>query len=299
MTSVRRRILLSRETLIGLLVVLLATAICVALGLWQYGRFEDRRDATRVIEANYDAAPVPLRSVLPTPQSALPRADDWTPVRLQGRYCTQDDCVVYVRNRTQGGDVGFWQLAPFEAEDGTVLLVVRGWVPSQSVDSAPADPPPVPEGPVEVTVRLRPAEPVLEGRQNPPGQAHSVHPAQIAGALPESELPAADLEASLVTGAYGALAEEQPAQDRPLALSAPDTSLGPHLSYAFQWWIFALFFPAALIYRTRQLIREEAEGTEDEPTGTPGSTAPAPPTRTRRPSRDEEEEDELIDRQGS
>src|SRR5699024_3730376 len=54
----------------------------------------------------------------------------------------------------------------------------------------------------------------------------------------------------LVTGAYGELVSEEPSAERPAALPSPDTSLGPHLSYAFQWWVFALFFPGALIYRT-------------------------------------------------
>ena len=45
--SARRRILLSRDTLLGLVVVLLLAAVCVSLGLWQYGRFEDKRDALK------------------------------------------------------------------------------------------------------------------------------------------------------------------------------------------------------------------------------------------------------------
>lgn len=58
--------------------------------------------------------------------------DEWTPVTLHGSYCTSDDCVLYVRNRQLEGQVGFWQLAPFTTEDGTTMLVVRGWVPSVS-----------------------------------------------------------------------------------------------------------------------------------------------------------------------
>lgn len=280
--SARLSVLLSRDTLIAAAVVMLAMAICVGLGLWQYGRFEDRSDIAQTVESNYEADPVALDSVLPAADAPFPDADDWTPVQLQGSYCTDEDCILYVRNRSHGAAVGFWQLAPFQTDDGATLLVVRGWVDSDAQESQPADPPAVPEGDMTVTARLRPAEGVLEERENPDGQVHSVSPGQISRQLPP------ELTGPVVTGAYGELAAEDPESPRPQALPAPDTSLGPHLSYAFQWWIFALFFPGALIYRTHKLIQEE---TEDR-----GGRAATPP-RPRRRSRDEEDEDALIDRQ--
>src|SRR5699024_2953703 len=96
----------------------------------------------------------------------------------------------------------------------------------------------------------RPAEAVITGRETPEGQVHSVSPEQISPQLPE-------LSGPMTTGAYGELAAEDPESPRPQALPEPDTSLGPHLSYAFQWWLFALFFPGALIYRTRKTMQEE------------------------------------------
>ena len=300
----RRRLLVSRETLLGLLLVLVLAAVCVGLGLWQYGRFEDKRDSAEVIEANYDAAPVPLEQVLGSRDSALPASEEWTPVQMEGRYCTDPGCVLYVRNRQLSGEVGFWQLAPFRAEDGTTLLVVRGWVPQDSEESVPASPPPVPEGEITVTARLRPAEPVLD-RVPPEGQAHSVNPAQIAQQL--------DLDAdALVAGAFGELEAEQPEAERPQALEAPETGLGPHLSYAFQWWIFALFFPVALVVRLRRQLQdldEEDAAREADGPSRSDSTPRERSARARtdhRPRRavhaprrgqDEEEEDALIDQQ--
>ncbi|APX31928.1 hypothetical protein BH708_03405 [Brachybacterium sp. P6-10-X1] len=296
--SARSRVLLSRETLLGLLLVLLASAICVALGFWQFGRFEGKRDAAAVIEANYAAAPVPMTEVLRTPDAPLSPTDDWTPVELSGSYCTDPDCVLYVRNRQLGGHVGFWQLVPFRTDDGSTLLVNRGWVNSQGQRSAPADPPAVPEGDVTLTVRLRPAEPVLD-REIPEGQVHSVNPPQIEGLLPA-------MDGEMIRQAYGDLVTEEPSSPRPAALPAPSTSLGPHLSYSVQWWIFALFFPGALIYRTRRAIQDleaEAEDADaaDDPGTRPRRTADHRPQRqahSRRRGPDEEEEDALIDHPG-
>ncbi|HJG90479.1 MAG TPA: SURF1 family protein [Brachybacterium massiliense] len=305
--SARREILLSRETLLGLVAVLVLAGVCVLLGLWQYGRYEDRRDEAAVVSTNYEAEPVALEAILPEEGQPLPAEHAWAPVSLHGSYCAEDDCVLYVRNRQLSGEVGFWQLVPFRTEDSTTLLVVRGWVPQAAGESAPADPAAVPTGELSVTVRMRPAEPVLD-REPPPGQTHSVNPGQSAGLMGIEQT-------GLVAQAYGELVAEEPAAERPQALPSPDTSLGPHLSYAFQWWIFALFFPAALIYRTRQLFKEAAE--DEEPAGRPAAedqaadrtdtaAGPIPSRRTRdhRPRRavrarrrgqDEEEEDALID----
>src|SRR5699024_7346877 len=226
--SSRRQILLSRETLLGLVAVLVLAAVCVMLGLWQFGRYEDRAAQAEVVRSNYDAAPVPLDEVMPEIGAPLAPSDEWTPVTLHGSCCSDAVCVLYVRNRPLSGRVCFWQLAPFRTEDGTTSLVVRGWVPSGGEASQPADPPPVPRGDRTVTVRLRPAEPVLD-REPPAGQTHSVNPGQSAG-LMGLEDP------DLVTGAYGELVSEEPSAERPAALPSPDTSLGPHLSYALHWW---------------------------------------------------------------
>ncbi|AXK45119.1 SURF1 family protein [Brachybacterium saurashtrense] len=307
--SARLQVLFSRDTLLGLVAVLVLAAVCVALGMWQYGRYEAKRDAAAVIRTNYDASPVPLQDVLPQADAPLTAADDWTPVEMTGAYCTDPACTLYVRNRPLSGAVGFWQLVPFRTEDGEVLLVVRGWVPTQGSDSAPADPPAIPEGEITVTARLRPAEVVLD-REPPAGQTHSVNPEQSAALMGVES-------GELITQAYGELVAEQPEAERPTALPAPDTSLGPHLSYAFQWWIFALFFPAALIHRTRRALQdlaaEEHDGADAEeqtatgtPAGdgtprsrTPRGTAHRPrrTVHTRRRGQDEEEEDALIDQQ--
>ncbi|GAA1490600.1 SURF1 family protein [Brachybacterium sacelli] len=288
----RLSVLLGRETLVGLLLVLLASAICVSLGFWQFGRFEGKRDAAAVIESHYEAEPVPLADVLPSPDFSFGATDDWTPVELRGSYCTDPDCVLYVRNRQLQGSVGFWQLVPFTTDEGSTLLVVRGWVNSQSERSAPADPAPVPEGELSLTVRLRPAEPVLD-REIPEGQVHSVNPPQIEGLLPAGD-------GEMITDAYGDLAAEEPESPRPVALPEPDRSLGPHLSYAVQWWAFALFFPGALIYRTRRTLQDlEADENAPDDAGTPlrenTDHRPRRPAPTRRRGLDEEEEDALID----
>ncbi|MCL6424130.1 SURF1 family protein [Brachybacterium sp. JHP9] len=304
------RRLLSREGIASVLLVAVASMVCIGLGMWQWHRFEVKSERADVIAANYAAAPVALQDVLPDAGSSLAPEQLWTPVELHGSYCTEPGCTLYVRNRSYGQLVGFWQLVPFETDEGEIVLVVRGWVDTTEAGSTPAIEPPLPEGPATVIARMRPAESPLAGRSNPPGQVQTITPSQIAPLLPLDGT-------ELLQNAYGIMATEDPAvTPLPRAPEAPDRSLGSHLAYTVQWGLFALFFPVALVVRTRRSLLDEdeyggepAEQGADEPAGAAapartsarGSRAVLPAqsaearAQARRRSRDEEEEDALVD----
>lgn len=313
------RVLLSSSTALTALAVAAAITVCILLGLWQLSRHQDRVEMRDTIAANYTANPVPIQDIIPSPDAPLPTAQEWRTTTLEGSYCSSPECVLYVRNRPLNGDVGFWQLVPFTTADRTVL-VVRGWVPIQPAASQPALTPEVPAGTQSLVVRLRPTEQMVRGRENPEGQLQTVTAAEAAQVLPGNLPP-------LQTAAYGELATEPLAPaEMPRALEKPDTGLGPHLSYAVQWWIFALFFLAGGIARTRGAIRDAREedaanegqvseaqagagqlGGDEPGAARPGAAASAEETgtraapkakpRRRRPRRlsDEEEEDALLD----
>lgn len=301
-----RAVVLTRDRLLALLAVVIASAVCVGLGFWQYGRFEGKQERRDLVEANYAAEPVELARILPEQDSALDPGDQWRTVSLRGHYCTDPGCAIYVRNRPLGGQIGFWQLVPFESDQGT-LLVVRGWVPMQESASEPQDPPPVPTGQETITVRMRAAEPVLRGRTDPPGQTQSVAPGALAARLPGV--------GPIRQGAFGELAAEDPsASPAPRALEKPDTDLGPHLSYAVQWWVFALFFPIAWVARARRAVLDELAEEPDAPGAVASPPDPSgedpvpeprrersrqsvatPAHRPRRRTLDEEEEDAILE----
>jgi cytochrome oxidase assembly protein ShyY1 len=118
-------------------------------------------------------------------------------------------------------------VVPLVTDHGT-LLVDRGWVPNaQNAETLPAFPA-APTGTVSVTGWLRPGEPSLH-RDLPAGQLASIN---LGDASRQVSQP--------LLGAYAIMQSER-AQDgssppRPTALEAPDTDLGPHQAYAFQWW---------------------------------------------------------------
>jgi cytochrome oxidase assembly protein ShyY1 len=121
------------------------------------------------------------------------------------------------------------------------------------------DRPPVPappSGDVEVVVRLRPPEPST-GRRAPAGQALRIDLDELAG-----------VTTGPVRRAYGVLAQERPRPaDAPALLPRPDTDLGPHLAYAWNWWGFAVAGYALLGYyalREVQLRRLAPRGISAE-----------------------------------
>ena len=220
---------------------LLFALACGLLSWWQISRREEKVLENTRVEQNYDADPVTLDSLLPALDSYDPD-NEWRPVTVEGTYEEQ----MLVRNRPLGGRAGFEVLAPLRLADGSIFVVDRGWLPIGDDTDAPASVPDAPSGTVTVTARLKPGEPELPGGTSAAGVLASIR-------LPEV---ARILDAPVFTGAYGLVESESPAvSDMPLPRAKPEPDEGPHLSYAFQWVIFAIIGFAGLGLAIRQEYR--------------------------------------------
>jgi cytochrome oxidase assembly protein ShyY1 len=261
---------------------------CAFLSNWQFSRNEERSAQLALVEANYDAPPVPLGEVIPL-GDALAAADQWRPVELVGEYLADDELLV--RNRPHGGTAAFEVLVPFRLEDGRVLLIDRGWVAPGEDQPEPDHVPAPPDGEVTVIARLKPGEPVpSSGRSAPAGQVPTINLELVA----ESVSP--DAAEALELSAYGILVSEDPAPaTAPHPLEDPSEDPGPHLSYAIQWILFAVMgfvFIAYVIRTERRHRREDAEDAQVEASVSP----PRAPSRRR--DRDADDEDALLDAAG-
>ena len=275
---------MSRRWLTALAVATLFAVACVFLGQWQWHRHEDKAARAQRIDNHYLASPVPLSRVLQGPNAALPRAEEWTLVTATGRYA--DRSLILVRNRPNHGVFGYEVVVPLELGDGTSLLVDRGWIPN---GRTAADPSPVPATPAEditVTGWLRVGEPSL-GRQMPAGQLSSINVAE-ARAQTGASLYGAYLIARDEAGTPGQAGIPREQIVRPQALEAPDTSQGPHLAYALQWWLAS---PVGLVMVFVGARREYLEGSGSTLPVRPGSS-PSPIPRKVRRTRIWDEEDE-------
>lgn len=280
-------------------VAVLVAAGCVAAGMWQWSRHAERAVAVAVVDRNYEA-PVTDLEELVRPGEALPADAVWRPAAVTGTYVGEP---VLLRNRPVAGSPAVHVLQPFVVETGalagTVLVVDRGWVPSGQAEVVRA--PRAPVGTVDLVVRLRQEE-RSSGRDAPPGQVQEivVEDVRTASGAPPQWADGAAL------ALYGALVSEDGAPADDLGrLPAPQTTLGTNLSYAFQWWIFALGALAApLVLRRKErrdaeeaaLAEQEAATDDGGPGGRPAPARAAGARRRRRPTA-EEEEDALLDAQ--
>lgn len=241
---------------------LLASAVCVVLGMWQWGRHEARVDAVAQLDANWDAPVMDLQQFLERGLTVGP-ASQWQSVRLTGRFI--DGSSVLLRNRPVAATPALHVLGVMlaEADGGEVAVVVsRGWVPADGVEI-----PPLPPGRQEVVVRMRVEEGAVE-RLPPPGQVYTVTASQVLHAA------GLDLGVPVLQGYGQAVDVVEPLRSLP----DPERDLGPHLSYAFQWWFFAAAIPVGAVALARR------EGEDEAP-------------RPRRRRADEVAEDELVEAQ--
>jgi cytochrome oxidase assembly protein ShyY1 len=271
------RFLFSARWFGWLVLVLVIAAGCVGLGRWQLDRREAVVEDIQRIEANYDAAPERYVPGMNGFDSFDP-AREWRPVTFSGTYDVGNQVVA--RNRPLNGQPGYEVLTPLRLDDGTAVIIDRGWLPIGNIEAGRPDAvPDPPSGRVEVTARVKPGEPAIN-RGAPEGQVASIDLAALAGRL---DYPLQD-------AAYGLLALERPAAgETPLAAPKPSIDEGPHLSYSLQWFAFGVLAFVGLGYAARAQRRSDAER---------DGTAALRPVRARRRPSAEEEEDAILDSRG-
>ncbi|MDA8579976.1 SURF1 family protein [Pontimonas sp.] len=239
-------------------------------GLWQWDRREQAVAAMELVEANWDATPLTVTEFRARHLQAS-EAEQWTPIVLEGRYVPEDQLLV--RTRPRAGVVGFEVLVPFEADTATVLLS-RGWVATGESTDFPDLVPPPPLGEVTVMGRVKMWEPTLRGRGAPDGQVASINIEDVQ----------AQVSSSLAEDFYLVVDRETPKPAvTPLGAQRPVLDEGPHLSYTFQWFLFALMAFIGYGWLFRQEWRAKK-----------GISAPREKKIT-----DAEEEDALLERSSS
>ncbi len=251
------RFLLTRQWVFVTLLALVLVPTMIELGFWQLHRHEARVAQNSLIADSLDAKPVPVEK-LTAPGETLPREDYWRQVTATGRFDAEHEVVV--RRRTNSDDmVGFHVLTPFVLEDGKVLLVNRGWVPSAADQKAFPKVPPPPTGERTVTGRLMASQTTDESgikdlKGLPDRQVMLISSEQQAQLLNKE-----------VLGGYIELTDPQ--TESPEQIPEPDHgSIGNHFAYAIQWWLFTAAVPVGWFFLVRREVRErrEASAAQDQ-----------------------------------
>ncbi len=211
-------------------VVVAGIVAMVFAGFWQLQRLDERKAFNERVVERSQSEPVDLRSVLARIDdgSLTQDAAEWLPVVIQGTYLPDQ---VLEFNNSQGGRAGDNVLTAMVTDDGDTVVVNRGFVPLG------IDVPAAPEVEVEglgyvrlTEVRDRggmtdadDGEPLTEIRRIDLPRLAEQFPGEVAPVY--VQLIAAEPE--IVVG-----------DPEPVVL--PELSNGPHLSYAIQWFVFAL-----------------------------------------------------------
>jgi surfeit locus 1 family protein len=213
------------------LLVLVGVAVLCRLGIWQFDRLAQRRAINATIAARMSEPPVPLTK-------SLAEMDGQEYRRVEARGVFDSSQEIVQRNRALDGAPGVHVLTPLRlsGSDATVL-VDRGWLPQgqSTLDARQAYA--APTGEVLLQGQIRRSQADVGAPFDPPFSADRprldawfhVDITRIAQQTGYPLLPV--------------FIEQLPAPGDPaLPRRDPTTDLGegPHLSYAIQWFSFAV-----------------------------------------------------------
>ena len=144
-----------KSRLIGIgLLTLFFFAVFIALGAWQVERLSWKLDLIARVDARVHAPAVSVPNEASWP-AVNAGNDEYRHVTASGRFLHEKSALVYAS--TERGP-GFWVLTPLQMDNGAIVYINRGWVPTERKDAA-GRAVGNPDGPVQVTGLLRITEP--------------------------------------------------------------------------------------------------------------------------------------------
>lgn len=233
------RLFSPRWILVHLGVALLVVTM-VNLGFWQLHRLDEKKAFNARVTAQTTQPVLDYSERVPTPA-----ADEWSRVTLTGHYDTGK--TITIINRSQDGTAGYDIAIPFINNDGTVILVNRGFVPlAVSLPATTTEK-------ISVVGYLRATQ-----RRGAVGAIDSTDTATTEFHRFDLPLIAKATDKNLLTTNYLQLIEESPSSktEWPSMVSMPVLDEGSHLSYAFQWFFFSATALTAWVLVIRRKLRE-------------------------------------------
>ena len=253
------RAMFSRQWILTTLLVFAGGVVCIRLGIWQLDRLEQRRAFNEHVAAMWAAEAIDLTA---KPTDDLARME-YRDVTVSGMYDFENQVVL--RNRYYQSQYGYNLLTPLLLDDGSAVLVDRGWIPADGNDSPAVwhryDQP----GRVSIQgqIRLGQARPELGGIPDPtltPGHTklefwNNVNLERLGEQMP---YPLLDVYVQLAV---------DPTDVTPPIPYQPELELteGPHLGYAVQWFTFASILVIGYpFYLRKQLIKSSEDQMEQK-----------------------------------
>lgn len=248
---------------------LIVSFATIQLGRWQYHRYEVRAQALDDYNAGQEEQPHQLNELIPLTATSPPDHTEWRSVVLEGQFDAAS--TVGLRNRPVDGTPALQYLVWFDTDDGRSMLINVGWEPLPDTGDAAAVPT-YPSADTTVTVIVRSWE---EDNGTRGDGATRISPEQVPDPAFEPVPSYGMLRTMCVAGACEALPTTE-------LTPLPSLSTGPHLSYAWQWWVIAGLSPIGAVVMIRR-ERESTLSSGDAP-GKPAGADPRPPDPAHNPA---------------
>lgn len=236
------------------LTVVAAIVTMINLGIWQLHRLDERQAFNRDVIERSEQAAIPIDEVLADIDAATLTTDEaeWLPVTATGSYLP-DQIIQF--NQSQGGRAGENVLTALALDDGTTIIVNRGFI------ALGAETPDAPATEVSVTGLVRTSQTrnrggLTDSDDGPVREVRRIDVPRIAPQLPGDVAP---VYIQLV------LSEPPLTADDPTPISRPELDNGPHLSYAIQWFIFALCVAIGWVLAVRRSLESHRRAVDEPP----------------------------------
>ncbi|MDN3275654.1 SURF1 family protein [Frankia sp. RB7] len=236
---------------------LTAVVVLIALGVWQVERRAWKLALIDRVEQRVQAAaqPIPPRAAWPAITAA---GDEYRHVSVSGRFL--HDRETLVQAVTEEGP-GYWVLTPLRRGDGTLVLINRGFVPSERRDASTRQSG-NPDGQVEITGLLRITEPkggFLRGNVPQHNRWYSRDVAAIAAARDLQNVAPFFVDADAASQSGGG----------PIGGLTVIRFPNNHLIYALTWFALAFMLAGRLLvtfcggmFRRNRFVHEPAGGSD-------------------------------------
>ncbi|MCW5737065.1 MAG: SURF1 family protein [Enhydrobacter sp.] len=211
------------------IIMLPIVVLSLSLALWQMERRAWKRDILDRIATNQAAAPLSLDALL----KGDPLRFEYGRVKLSGTFL--HDKEFYLAARSLKSKVGMQVVTPLRADDGAIVLIERGWIPSDKKEPEKRAAGQLP-GKVELTGIVRRSQIKRQfAPDNDPARNFWFHVdvplmRRMAGGEPDAKLDSFFLDADATPNPGGVPVGGQTRLDIP----------NDHLQYAITWFLVAL-----------------------------------------------------------
>jgi surfeit locus 1 family protein len=224
------------------IVAILLVVGLVALAVWQVHRRAYKLDLIERVEARVHAVPTPAPGPVRWAQVSA-AADEYRRVTVTGHWLEDRSTLVQAVTELGGG---YWVMTPLARDDGTTVLVNRGFVPVTERNQASWRP--RSSGPITVAGLLRMSEPggaFLRANDPASNRWYSRDVAAIAAALCLDKVAPYFVDAGRAPGESGL----------PVAGLTVIAFSNSHLVYALTWGALALMAAAGTVFVNLDRLR--------------------------------------------